>query len=119
MMRQNNAEAMFPLAGIEWEPEDNNRITSRWDRYLAGTVWDHFLGCNRMLLVPSVYKKYCDSVGRDWEIPVLFTLPDGSKVFKVLEVKYSSIQTRSKNVTPTGYIWVRNPEQNLVEGEYF
>ena len=74
-----------------------------------GTAWSRFELGNRTVLGPSVYKKYCESLDRDWEKPVMFTTPDGSKVFKVLEVfKY------------TGYIrWARNPEQNLVEGEYF
>ena len=74
----------------------------------TGTVWSRFLNGNRTVLGPSVYKKYCDSVGRDWEIPVMFTAPDGSTVFKVLDVgKYDE-----------KFRWAKNPEQNLaVEGE--
>ena len=45
---------------------------------------------NRMILSPSVYKKYCESVDRAWvaawEVPVMFTGPDGASVFKVLDV---------------------------------
>ena len=77
----------------------------------TGTAWSRFLLGNRTVLGPSVYKKYCDSVGRDWEIPVMFTGPDGASVFKVLDVSKHDEKLR----------WARNPEQDLaVEGEdYF
>ena len=52
----------------------------------TGNAWSRFLIGNRTVLGPSVYKKYCESVDRDWEKPVMFTAPDGSKVFKVLDV---------------------------------
>ena len=53
----------------------------------------------------SIYKKYCDSVERDWEIPVKFTGPDGKSLFKVLDVgKYDE-----------KFRWAKNPEQNLEE----
>ena len=74
------------------------------------TAWSRFLLGNRTVLGPSVYKKYCESVERDWEIPVMFTGPDGASVFKVLDVgKYTDDKLR----------WARNPEQNLAEGGYF
>ena len=41
---------------------------------------------NRTVLGPSVYKKYCEGVESDWEIPVTFTGPDGASVFKALDV---------------------------------
>ena len=74
----------------------------------TGTAWSRFLNGNRTVLGPSIYKKYCDSVERDWEIPVKFTGPDGDTVFKVLDVgKYDE-----------KFRWAKNPEQNLaVEGE--
>ena len=77
----------------------------------TGTAWSRFLVGNRTVLGPSIYKKYCDSVGIDWEIPVKFTGPDGQPIFKVLDVgKYDE-----------KFRWAKNPEQNLaVEGEdYF
>ena len=46
---------------------------------------------------------------RDWEVPVMFTAPDGSKVFKVLDVGKYDEKLR----------WARNPEQDLAEGEYY
>jgi hypothetical protein len=48
-------------------------------------------------------------VERDWEFPVMVTAPDGSKVFKVLDVGKYDEKLR----------WARNPEQDLAEGEYF
>ena len=74
----------------------------------TGTAWSRFLLGNRTVLGPSIYKKYCDSVERDWEIPVKFTGPDGNTLFKVLDVgKYDE-----------KFRWAKNPEQNLaVEGE--
>ena len=51
-----------------------------------GTAWSRFLLGNRTVLGPSVYKKFCESVGRDWEVPVMFTGPDGVSLFKVLDV---------------------------------
>ena len=74
----------------------------------TGTAWSRFLIGNRTVLGPSIYKKYCDSVERDWEIPVKFTGPDGKSLFKVLDVgKYDE-----------KFRWAKNPEQNLaVEGE--
>eukprot|EP00966_Prymnesium_polylepis_P064550 1496699-Prymnesium_polylepis.1 len=74
----------------------------------AGTAWSRFIIGNRTVLGPSVYKKYCDAVERDWEIPVMFTGPDGAKLFKVLEMtKYEK-----------KLHWAKNPAQNLsVEGE--
>ena len=57
---------------------------------------------------PSVYKKFCESVDRDWEVPVMFTGPDGATVFKVLDVGKYDEKLR----------WARNPDQNLeTEGE--
>ena len=71
----------------------------------TGTVWSRFLNGNRTVLGPSLYKKFCESVGRDWEIPVKFTGPDGNTIFKVLDVgKYDD-----------KYRWAKNPEQNLAE----
>jgi hypothetical protein len=71
----------------------------------TGTAWSRFLNGNRTVLGPSIYKKYCDSVERDWEIPVKFTGPDGDTVFKVLDVgKYDE-----------KFRWAKNPEQNLAE----
>ena len=76
----------------------------------TGTAWSRFIIGNRTVLGPSVYKKYCESVDRDWEIPVMFTGPDGASVFKVLDVGKYDEKLR----------WARNPrEQNLAEGEYF
>ena len=77
----------------------------------TGTAWSRFLVGNRTVLGPSIYKKYCDSVGIDWEIPVKFTGPDGQPIFKVLDVGRYDEKFR----------WAKNPEQNLaVEGEdYF
>ena len=74
----------------------------------TGTAWSRFLIANRTVLGPSIYKKYCDSVERDWEVPVKFTGPDGNTLFKILDVgKYDG-----------KYRWSKNPEQNLaVEGE--
>ena len=71
-------------------------------------MWSRFIIGNRTVLGPSVYKKYCESVDRDWEIPVKFTGPDGNTIFKVLDVgKYDE-----------KFRWAKNPEQNLaVEGE--
>ena len=76
-----------------------------------GTAWSRFLVGNRTVLGPSVYKKYCESVDRDYEVPVMFAAPDGSKVSKVLDVGKYDDKLR----------WARNPEQDLaVEGEdYF
>ena len=76
-----------------------------------GTAWSRFLLGNRTVLGPSVYKKYCESVDRDWEVPVMFTGPDGASLFKVLDVGKYDEKLR----------WARNPEQNLeVEGDdYF
>ena len=71
----------------------------------TGTAWSRFLIGNRTVLGPSIYKKYCDSVERDWEIPVKFTGPDGKAIFKVLDVgKYDE-----------KFRWAKNPEQNLAE----
>ena len=71
----------------------------------TGTAWSRFLVGNRTVLGPSIYKKYCDSVGIDWEIPVKFTGPDGQPIFKVLDVgKYDE-----------KFRWAKNPEQNLAE----
>jgi hypothetical protein len=71
----------------------------------TGTAWSRFLNGNRTVLGPSIYKKYCDSVERDYEIPVKFTGPDGDTVFKVLDVgKYDE-----------KFRWAKNPEQNLAE----
>ena len=70
-----------------------------------GTAWSRFLHSNRTVLGPSVYKKYCESVDRDWEVPVMFTGPDGASLFKVLDVgKYDE-----------KFRWAKNPEQNLAE----
>ena len=71
----------------------------------TGTAWSRFLIGNRTVLGPSVYKKYCDSVGRDWEIPVMFTGPDGDTLFKVLEMGKYDGKLR----------WAKNPEQDLAE----
>ena len=71
----------------------------------TGTAWSRFLLGNRTVLGPSVYKKYCDSVGRDWEIPVMFTGPDGETLFKVLEMGKYDGKLR----------WAKNPEQDLAE----
>ena len=71
----------------------------------TGTAWSRFLLGNRTVLGPSVYKKYCDSVGRDWEIPVMFTGPDGDTLFKVLEMGKYDGKLR----------WAKNPEQDLAE----
>ena len=75
---------------------------------MSKAAWSRFLNNNRTVLGPSVYKKYCESVDRDWEIPVKFTGPDGKSLFKVLDVgKYDE-----------KFRWAKNPEQNLaVEGE--
>ena len=52
---------------------------------------------------PSVYKKFCESVDRDWEVPVMFTGPDGATVFKVLDVgKYDEKQ--KELATPEGQL---------------
>jgi hypothetical protein len=77
----------------------------------TGTAWSRFILGNRTVLGPSVYKKYCESVDRDWEIPVKFTGPDGNSLFKVLDVTNYDKKLR----------WAKNPEQNLeTEGEdYF
>ena len=66
---------------------------------------------NRTVLGPSVYKKYCESADRYWEVPVMFTGPDGASLFKVLDVGKYDDKLR----------WARNTEQDLaVEGEdYF
>eukprot|EP00966_Prymnesium_polylepis_P097860 2265825-Prymnesium_polylepis.1 len=70
-------------------------------------TWSRFELGKRTVLPPSAYKKYCESVQRDWKIPVMFTAPDGSKVFKVLEQYDNELR------------WTCNPDQNL-EGEgYF
>jgi hypothetical protein len=76
-----------------------------------GTAWSRFLHSNRTVLGPSVYKKYCESVDRDREVPVMFTGPDGKKVFKILDVGMYDEKLR----------WARYPEQDLaMEGEdYF
>jgi hypothetical protein len=64
---------------------------------------------NRTVLGPSVYKKYCESVGREIGTPVMFTAQDGSTIFKVLDIGKYDEKLR----------WARNPEQELEEGEYF
>eukprot|EP00966_Prymnesium_polylepis_P139051 3212808-Prymnesium_polylepis.1 len=46
------------------------------------TTWSRFLLGNRMVLGPSVYKKFCDTVEKDWEVPVMFTGSDGQSLFK-------------------------------------
>ena len=76
-----------------------------------GTAWSRFLHSNRTVLGPSVYKKDCESVGRDRAVPVMFTGPDGKTVFKILDVGMYDEKLR----------WARYPEQDLeVEGEdYF
>ena len=71
----------------------------------TGTAWSRFLVGNRTVMGPSIYKKYCDSVGIDWEIPVKFTGPDGQPIFKVLDVGKYDEKIR----------WAKNPEQNLAE----
>ena len=71
----------------------------------TGNAWTRFNIGNRTVLGPSVYKKYCDSVGRDWEIPVMFTGPDGETLFKVLEMGKYDGKLR----------WAKNPEQDLAE----
>jgi hypothetical protein len=80
-------------------------------RHAHAFAQSRFLLGNRTVLGPSVYKKCCESVDRDWEGPVMFTGPDGASVFKVLDVGKYDKKLR----------WARNPEQNLdVEGEdYF
>jgi hypothetical protein len=76
-----------------------------------GNAWSRFLLGNRTVLGPSVYKKFCDSVDRDWEVPVMFTGSDGGSFFKVLDVGKYDEKLR----------WAKNPDQNLeTEGEdYF
>ena len=71
----------------------------------TGTTCTRFKIGNRTVLGPSVYKKYCESVGRDWEIPVMFTGPDGETLFKVLEMGKYDGKLR----------WAKNPEQDLAE----
>ena len=79
--------------------------TAKGRKAEKGTTWNRFELSNRTVLGPSIYKKYCDSVERDWQIPVKFTGPDGDTVFKVLDVgKYDE-----------KFRWAKNPEQNLAE----
>jgi hypothetical protein len=74
-----------------------------------GTPWTRFLVGNRTVLGPSVYKKYCSSVDRDWQIPVKFHGPDGQPVFKILDAgKYDG-----------NLRWAKNPDQELDEENYF
>ena len=76
-----------------------------------GTVWTRFIVSNRTVLGPTSYKKFCENVEREWEIPVRFTATDGSTVFKVLDVTKYDNKLR----------WAKNPKQDLAkEGEdYF
>ena len=104
-----------PLAAAATDKSDksdkSDGAAAKGRKAEKGTAWSRFLLGNRTVLGPSVYKKYCESVERDYEVPVQFTAPDGSHVFKVLDVgKYDE-----------KFRWAKNPEQNLaVEGEdYF
>lgn len=64
---------------------------------------------NRIVLGPTIYKNYCDRVGRDWRVPVRFTdVQNGTPVFKVLVVGFDE---RIR--------WALNPDQDLAEGQYF
>jgi hypothetical protein len=93
------------------DKSDGASASAKGRKAEKGTAWSRFLLGNRTVLGPSVYKKYCESVDRDWEVPVMFTGPDGASLFKVLDVGKYDDKLR----------WARNPEQDLaVEGEdYF
>ena len=87
------------------DKSDGASASAKGRKAEKGTAWSRFLLGNRTVLGPSVYKKYCKSVKRDWEVPVMFTGPDGGSLFKVLDVGKYDDKLR----------WARNPEQDLAE----
>ena len=72
---------------------------------MVGKVKEHANGrlIQRRRGLADSAAQQANSQERDWEIPVMFTGPDGASVFKVLDVGKYDEKLR----------WARNPEQNL------